>query len=132
MKHYKLILDNLQPILFWADNKQLKYCLNTAYIAFKNKHNLNKALLYVHHPLQGWCQVFNADNCYQIISNPLTLDHKELILAVNHTLARSDLLPTEKQKQQKRKKDLRDERNIDAEIQRNTFHIVKTNTNKDS
>jgi len=39
MNHYQLTIDNLQPVTFWADNSQLKYQLNSAYIAFKNKHN---------------------------------------------------------------------------------------------
>jgi len=125
MNHYQLTIDNLQPIKFWADNSQLKYRLNSAYIAFKNKHSLCKPLLYVHHSTQGWCQVCDAKNGYQVINNPLILNYEELIMAILHTLAQAEHHPTAKQKQQKREKDLQDERNINAEIKRNTFYIVK-------
>ena len=126
MNHYQLTIDNLQPVTFWADNSQLKYQLNSAYIAFKNKHNLSKTILYVHHPIHGWCLVCNAKNYYPVINNPLLLDYTKLVMAITHTLAQAALFPTAKQKQEKIEKDLHDERNINAEIQRSAFHIVRT------
>jgi len=127
MNHYQLTLDELQPVSFWADNSQLKNRLNSAYIKFKNKHDIDKVVLYVHHPIQGWCQVYNTRNGYQVINNPLKLDYNALIMAIIHTLTQAEHIPSAKQKQQKRARNLQIERNINAEIQRRTFHIVKPN-----
>ncbi len=126
MNKFQLTLNDLEPITFWSDNSQLKSRLNMAYITFKNKHNLNRAFLYVHHPIQGWCQVYNINNAYREISNPLVLDYHELIIAIIHTLSRAKLIPTAQQKREKREKDLQADRNIDAEIKRSAFHIIKT------
>jgi hypothetical protein len=126
LNHYQLTIDNLTPVKFWANNSQLKYRLNSAYIAFKNKHNVNKMVLHVHHPAQGWYQVHNVQNVYPVINNPLLLNYNALIMAIIHTLAEADLHPTAQQKQQRKEKALQVERNIDAQIQRGYFYIVKS------
>lgn len=126
MNKFQLILNDLEPITFWSDNSQLKSQLNIAFIAFKNKYPLSNAFLYVHHPVQEWCQVYNTNNAYREISNPLVLDYHELMMAIIHTLSRAKLIPTAQQKREKREKDLQADRNIDAEIKRSAFHIIKT------
>jgi len=126
MNHYQLTIDNLAPVTFWANNSQLKYRLHSAYITFNHKHQLNKTLLYIHHPVQGWCQVCDTKNCYPTISNPLKLDYNKLIMAILHTLAQTNQLPNAKQKQQRKEKALQVERNINAQIQRRYFYIVKS------
>jgi len=102
MNHYQLTIDNLTPVKFWANNSQLKYRLHSAYITFNHKHQLNKTLLYIHHPVQGWCQVCDTKNCYPTISNPLKLDYNKLIMAIFHTLTQAKQLPSTKQKQQRK------------------------------
>lgn len=129
MYHYQLILDDLEPVSFRSSFKQLKNRLNSAYIKFTNKHNINSTLLYVHHPVQGWCQVCDVKNSYRFINNPLNLDYDELKMAIMHTLAQSSLMLDKKQKQDKKEKALQAERNIDAEIKRGAFHIVKSSRN---
>jgi len=125
MNYYKLSNDDLQPVVFWASNSQLKSQLNSAYMKFKNRYESSRAVLYVHHPVHGWQQVWDDRGRYPIINNPLTLDQQALILAVIHTLAQADLFPTAKQKMEKIEKGLRDERQQNAEIRRNAFHLVK-------
>jgi len=130
MNHYQLTIDNLTPVKFWANNSQLKYRLNSAYIAFKNIHDVNKMVLYVHHPTQGWCQVHNVQNVYQVINNPLVLDYNALIMAIINTLTEADLQPNAREKRLKKEKALKGERNINAQIQRGHFHVV--NSSKDA
>ncbi len=125
MNYYKLTVDEYQAVTFWADSHRLKSRLNSAFIDFKKKHGLNHALLYVRHRMHGWRQVCGPNNTYLIIDSPLTLDHGVLALAVTYTLAQADHLPTVEQQQEKKKKYLQAERLLNAEIKRNTFHIVK-------
>ena len=125
MNYYQLAINELQPVLFNAENRQLNIRLNNAFIDFTTKHNINKALLYVHHPVQGWCQVCDNKNTYLIINNPLTLDYGALNMAIIHTLAQANLMLDEIQKRSKKEQELKTERNTDAEIKRRAFYLVK-------
>ncbi len=125
MNQYQLTIDNLKPVTFCATNSQIKSRLHSAYIEFKNKRSLSHVLLYVYHPVQGWRQVVDARGSYRIINNPLKLNYKDLIFAVIHTLAESDLLPTAQQRQQTIEKNRQAERNINAEIKRRYFHLIE-------
>ncbi|VAW60688.1 hypothetical protein MNBD_GAMMA09-1406 [hydrothermal vent metagenome] len=125
MNEYQLISDNLEPVTFQASNSQLSRRLHAAYIEFKNKHGLNHALLYVRHSIHGWRQVIDASGGFKRINNPLTLDYEELIFAVIHTLSESDRLHTAEQREEVREKKRQEERNMNAEIKRRSFHIIK-------
>ncbi|VAW70334.1 hypothetical protein MNBD_GAMMA09-3328 [hydrothermal vent metagenome] len=125
MKKYQLTIDNLKPVTFCATNSQIKSRLHSAYIEFKNKHSLSHVLLYVYHPVQGWRQVVDVRGCYRIINNPLKLNYQDLFFAVIHTLAESDLLPTAQQRQKIIEKNRQAERNLNAEIKRHYFHLIK-------
>lgn len=129
MKHYKLTIENGHAINFWASHSQLKARLNTAYILFRHQNGLQNALLYVHHSTHGWCQVCYPDNAYPIINNPLALDNQKLTMAVNHTLAQADTFLTDEQKQQRKTQALQRERNMNTQISRGRFHIVKNSGN---
>jgi hypothetical protein len=125
MNYFKLANDDHLSITFWADHSQLKARLNSAYIEFREKHGVSQVLLYVRHRDHGWRQVCDPDNTYIIIDSPLTLDQGVLALAVTHTLVQADRIPTPEQQRKNMEKHLQTERFLDAEIKRNTFHIVK-------
>ena len=124
MRHYRLMLEDLQPISFWADNSALKHRLHSAFIEFLQTHDACCAVLYVHHHTQGWCQVFDYSSRYQIINNPLTLDYQNLIFAVIHTLAQCDSWPTEEEKRRIREKRLTKEHDETAQARRSLFRVL--------
>ncbi len=130
MHRYQLTADDLQPVVFEAHNSQLKRRLNTAFVEFTGMHDVDRALLYVHHPVHGWSQVCNHENTYLIIGNPLLLDNSTLVRAVMHTLNEVNRFPTEQQQQEKKRKALDLERQAEAERRRNAFRMIVCNPDK--
>ncbi len=127
MHRFKLANDDLQPVYFEAENCDLKLRLNSAYLDFVHMHEVDKVVLYVHHPQHEWLQVCDHENRYLIIGNPMLVDNGMLARAVAHTLWQANGFPSEQQIRERKSKALEKEHQLEAERRRNAFRVIESN-----